>query len=698
MLQLTDVLSKVRTYLPQADLDPVKQAYVFASKAHDGQMRRSGEPYVVHPLGVTSIIADLRLDVPSLCAGLLHDCVEDTHATLDDIKNLFGEEIAFLVDGVTKLGKIPWNTKEERQAENFRKMLVAMARDLRVILVKLADRTDNMRTLDHMPPDKQERIARETMEIYAPLANRLGIQWVKVELEDLSFKYLHPVDYQKLAGELARSDRDRKRYTEDTARLIRSVLEEGGVKGAEVTGRIKHLWGIWSKMQRTGRELEQINDVVGFRVLTETVPECWHALGILHAKWTPVPGRFKDFINLPKPNMYQSLHTSVMGPQHERIEIQVRTREMHRTAEQGIAAHWLYKEGRPLVAADEKKFAWLRQLVEWQKDVRDPTEFIESVKVDLFGDEVYVFTPKGDVKAFPKGATPVDFAFAVHSQVGEHCSGARVNGQMVPLRYQLRSGDTIEILTNPHQKPNKDWLKFVATSKAKAKIRQVVRDEARTRARDLGRELLDRELRKYGAGLARAEKSGELAEGAKRLRLTSSEELVAMVGYGKITPTAAVAEILPAERRTGEHGAVGPIAKLISKVTGRAPSGIKVQGMDDLLIRYARCCNPVPGDPIVGSISHGRGVIVHRRDCKKSLDSDPERRVDVEWDTTHKSQRPVAIQVLCIDKPGLLANISKAFGETGVNISQANCRATEEGKAINTFEFNVSDLDQLRNV
>lgn len=696
-MQLAELIGTVETYLPAVDLDPVRQAYTFAARAHEGQRRRSGDPYVVHPLAVAAIIAELRLDVPSLCAALLHDCVEDTHATLDDVRNLFGEEVAFLVDGVTKLGKIAWVSREERQAETFRKMLVAMGRDVRVILVKLADRTDNMRTLEFMPADKQERIARETMDIYAPLANRLGIQRLKVELEDLAFRFLHPDEYRQLVGSLEQYERERRHYIDETIEQIHETLQEGTIQG-EIQGRLKHYWSLFCKMQKSGGSLEQIHDVVGFRIITSSLADCWTALGLIHAKWTPVPGRFKDFINLPKPNLYQSLHTTVMGPHGERMEVQIRTADMHKTAEEGIAAHWAYKEGRPRASADDKKFAWLRQLVEWQTDVRDPTEFIESVKEDLFGDEVYVFTPKGDVRAFPKGATPVDFAYSVHSAIGDHCSGARVNGQMVPLRYQLRNGDTVEILTNPHQKPNKDWIKFVASSRAKTKIRAAIRAEASARAKELGRELLDRELGKYDTSLSKTEKSGQLGEGARRLRLSSADELLLSIGYGRVTAIDAVKEIVPEERRKTGPIDIGPITKLFRKVTGRSPSGIKVQGMDDLLIRYAHCCNPVPGDPILGFVSHGRGVVVHRRDCTKGLDADPARRVDVEWDSKHKAQRPVSIQVLCTDRPGLLAMMSKAFTEVGVNISNAQCRSTEDAKAVNTFEFSVADLDQLRAV
>src|ERR1051325_723481 len=411
MIRLQDVVEKIQHYHPGADIDLVKKSYVFAAKAHDGQLRKSGDPYVVHPLGVASVIADLKLDVPSVCAGLLHDCVEDTSATTEELGRLFGPEIAFLVDGVTKLGKIPWNTREERQAENFRKMLLAMARDIRVILIKLADRTDNMRTLEHMPTEKQERIARETMEIYAPLANRLGIQWVKCELEDLAFQYLQPSEWSILQNRLSAQERERKKYIEDVSRVIKKEREAGGIE-CEVKGRAKHLWSIHQKMRKTGRELEQIYDIVAFRILTQNVRACYEALGVVHSKWTPVPGRFKDYIALPKPNMYQSLHTSVIGPRGERMEVQIRTAEMDKVAEEGIAAHWRYKEGGPISAEDEKKFSWLRQLMEWQRDLKDPTEFIESVKIDLFQDEVYVFTPAGDVKALPKGSTPIDLAHA----------------------------------------------------------------------------------------------------------------------------------------------------------------------------------------------------------------------------------------------------------------------------------------------
>ncbi|MBP6627916.1 MAG: bifunctional (p)ppGpp synthetase/guanosine-3',5'-bis(diphosphate) 3'-pyrophosphohydrolase [Kofleriaceae bacterium] len=697
MQELDPILSKVSAYYPAADLALVRRAYDFAAKAHHGQTRKSGEPYVSHPLSVAGIIAELRLDLASVCAGLLHDCVEDTSATVDELTQLFGKEIAFLVDGVTKLGKLPYSTREEQQAENFRKMLLAMARDIRVILVKLCDRLDNMRSLGHLAPDKQERIAAETMQIYAPLANRLGIQWIKVELEDLSFRYLHPVEYEQLAAEVDKTREEQLAYIRHVEGLILEEMRAGGVE-AEVAGRAKHLWSIYQKMKKTGRRYDEIHDAIGFRVITSSDMYCYQALGVAHQKWTPIPGRFKDYIALPKPNMYQSLHTAVIGPKGERIEVQIRTREMQLVAEHGIAAHWKYKEGRPVAADDEKKFAWLRQLMEAQKELRDPTEFLESVKIDLFGDEVYVFTPQGDVKALPKGACPIDLAYEIHSGVGDHCSGARVNGMIVPLRYQLRNGDTVEIITSPNQKPNKDWLKLVKTSKARTKIRYLLRKEQRDRAVALGKDLLEKGLRKHGASVGRLEK--QLAEAARDLRCADVDELIIQLGYGKVTVQQVLDRVLPDGKKqepAAPDKPEGMFRQLLRKVTRRqSTSGIKVAGEQDILVRFAKCCSPLPGDPIVGFITRGRGVTVHRRDCDKGLDLDPERRIDVEWDGTSKAQHEVAIQVLCADKPGLLAHLSQSFTDSGVNISQAHCRATDDGRAVNTFHASVRDLDQLK--
>jgi len=702
MHQVDQILSEVAGYYPSADLPLVRRAYQFAAQAHDGQTRKSGDPYVTHPLAVAQIIAELKLDVASVCAGLLHDCVEDTSATIDQLGEMFGKEIAFLVDGVTKLGKLPYSTREEQQAENFRKMLLAMARDIRVILVKLCDRLDNMRSLHHLPPEKQERIAAETMQIYAPLANRLGIQWVKVELEDLAFKYSYPGEYEQLAADVAKTRAERLEYIHHVEKLIQKEMTDNGVP-CDVLGRAKHLWSIYQKMKRTQRPFEDIHDAIGFRVITDSQMHCYHALGVAHQTWTPIPGRFKDYIALPKPNLYQSLHTAVIGPKGERIEIQIRTREMNLVAEHGIAAHWKYKEGggssQSVATVDDKKFAWLRQLMESQKELRDPTEFLESVKIDLFGDEVYVFTPGGDVKALPKGSCPIDFAYAVHSSIGDHCSGARVNGMIVPLRYQLRNGDTIEIITSPNQKPNKDWLKLVKTARARTKIRWLLRQEQREKAVSLGTDLVDKALRKHGTTLSRAEK--QLQAAARELRCVTVDELIIQVGYGKITAQQVLEKALPELKKIDEpeKKTESMLKTLLRKVTRRtSSSGIKVAGEEDILVRFAKCCSPLPGDPIVGFITRGRGVTVHRRDCDKGLDLDPERRIDVEWDGNGKTQHEVAIQILCADKPGLLAHISQSFTDQGVNISQAHCRATEDGRAVNTFHASVRDLDQLKSV
>jgi GTP pyrophosphokinase len=702
MSDVQEIVASVRAYDGAADTGLIERSFAFAAERHAGQKRRSGDPYVVHPVGVARIISELRLDVPSVCAGLLHDCVEDTSATAEDIGRLFGTEIQFLVEGVTKLGQIPWTTREERQAENFRKMLLAMARDIRVILIKLADRVDNMRTLAHMPRDKQERISRETREIYAPLANRLGIQWMKAELEDLAFRYLEPEDYAGLVARLQETAGSREAYIEEVVERLKSALTEAEIN-AQVSGRAKHLWSIQQKMKRSGRDVEQIYDVIAFRVITESVRDCYGVLGVVHSNWTPVPGRFKDFIALPKPNLYQSLHTTVIGPRAERIEVQIRTQEMHRIADQGIAAHWQYKEGgeKTRSAADGKAFAWLRQLMEWQRDLKDPTEFIETVKIDLFQDEVFVFTPKGDVKALPKGATPIDLAYSIHSEVGEHCSGARVNGLIVPLRYALRNGDTVEILTSTSQKPSKDWLKFVATSRAQTKIRHFIRMEQRERSRQLGRDLLGRELRKQSFSLQTAEREGWLDSAADRLRLGNADDLLVAVGYGKVNLAHAADAILIDQSRGTTEAPSAPIVEAppaARRPPKRSIAGVRVQGEADILVKFAKCCTPVPGDDIVGFISRGHGVVIHTRDCPKALELDPARRLDVSWDEESKTLRPVAVQVTCTDRPGLLAAISKTFTEQGVNISQAKCRTTEDGRAVNTFQVTVGHLDQLKTV
>jgi GTP pyrophosphokinase len=701
---LSDLVSRVTAYHPEADVALLTQAFTFGERHHTGQMRKSGEAYFTHPVSVARVITELKLDTASLCAALLHDTVEDTKATIDDVQREFGDEVAFLVEGVTKLSKFNFTSKEDRQAESFRKMLLHMAKDIRVLLVKLADRLDNMRTLEHMKPDAQERIARETLDIYAPLANRLGISWMKSELEDLSFKYLEPDAYKHLSDKTAALMQVKDGYIRRTSALLSSRLAEAGFN-AEVKGRVKHLYSIWRKMTSSRCEFEQVYDIVGFRAVVESVADCYAVLGVVHGMFTPIPGRFKDYIALPKPNMYQSLHTTVLGPERERVEMQIRTVDMNRVAELGIAAHWKYKEksrgaGHDNVIdyKDAQRFHWLRQLMDWQKELKDPQEFLESVKVDLFQDEVYVFTPKGDVRVFPRSATPIDFAYAIHSDVGERCSGARVNGQIVPLRSQLRSGDVVEILTDSSKHPTKDWLDHAVTSKARGKIRAYLRSEQRERSLRLGRELLERALHSAGLSYNKVVKTGAITKAVDAAKLGSVEELLIHVGYGRVAVDEVVRALAPPEQKAPDAIKEGTVEKVIRKVTGRDTNGIMVSGESDVLVRFSKCCSPLPGDEIVGFITRGRGITIHRRACAKSLDLDPERKVKVEWDAGAKVPRPVCLRVITANRPGILAEVGQTFQKCGLNIEEANCRAAEADRALNLFSFTVGDLSSLKTV
>jgi GTP diphosphokinase / guanosine-3',5'-bis(diphosphate) 3'-diphosphatase len=703
MLQVDQLIERVKTYQPSADADLIQRAYDYSFKMHAGQTRKSGQPYIVHPVSVAAIIADLRLDAASVCAGLLHDVVEDTLATTDDLTKEFGIEVAELVDGVTKLSKINFTSKEDREAENFRKMVVAMARDIRVLLIKLCDRLDNMRTLEHIPREAQERIAVETLEIYAPLSNRLGIQSFKSELEDLSFKYLEPDACAELVAQMTQTKRERDKYTAEVCKTLSGRLAEQGF-AADVNGRAKHLYSVFRKMKSQQTGLEGVQDLIAFRVLVESVSDCYAALGVIHSQWTPVPGRFKDYVALPKPNMYQSLHTTVIGPGRERIEVQIRTHEMHRVAERGIAAHWRYKErGGGIAAHDAQKFSWLRQLLEWQKELKDPAEFLEGVKVDLFQDEVYVFTPKGDVRVFPRGATPIDFAYQIHTHLGDHVTGARVNGKMEGLRYKLRNGDVIEVLTAPHQHPSKDWIDFVGTTRARSKIRNFLRQEQRDRSKRLGEELLERELHKAGISASKLLKNeGELRRLYDVLKVSNLEELFIGIGYGKIDPDEIIKAVAPPEQPGGTDSRPpaglreGRLAGLVRKVIKRDEGAIRINGIDDVLVRYAKCCSPLPGDDIVGFITRGRGVTIHRRGCSKAFDMDPERRVEITWDSKARINRSVQLRVVTANQPGILANVGQTFMAQGINISEANCRASDDGRAVNLFSFVCQDLQQLK--
>jgi GTP diphosphokinase / guanosine-3',5'-bis(diphosphate) 3'-diphosphatase len=712
MIRLNDILEKVSSYRPEADLDLIKKAYVYSSKVHQGQVRKSGEPYLVHPLEVGYLLAELHLDEASVVAGLLHDTIEDTLAKPAEIRDLFGQPVLDLVEGVTKLGTVPIAsaTHEEKQAENLRKMLVAMAKDIRVILVKLADRTHNMRTLEHMKPESQKRIAQETLDIYAPLAHRLGIQWVKTELEDLAFRYLKPAEYASVEAEVAQSQRDRQKFIDEVIALLEGKLKEAGLE-ARVDGRPKHLYSIWRKMEKNHCSFSELHDIVAFRLILKSVPACYEALGLIHSLWKPVPGRFKDYIAIPKPNMYQSLHTTVIGPTGERIEIQMRTEEMHRIAEEGIAAHWAYKEGKQ-AKGDEAKFAWLRQLMEWQTDLKDPREFLETVKVDLFTDEVFVFTPKGEVKSLPYGATPIDFAYAVHSDVGAHCAGAKVNGKIVPIRYKFKNGDTCEILTNPNIRPNKDWLAFAKTSRAQARIRSYIKQQQREKSLDIGRDLLDREFRRFDITFSKFSKTSEFLQRANELGHARADDLVSAVGYGKVSPREVLLKTVPEEKLKEKEAQPEPqpeppsgrLTELFKRVArrNRTSGGVKIGGLDDILVRYGKCCSPVPGDAIVGFITRGRGVTVHVRGCRKAMESDLERRVDVSWDVRGEFKRAVALKVKSDDRKGLLAKMTETFSDLGVNILHAEARTASDkkgsGVAVSSFEVEITDVKQLNDV
>lgn len=705
---LEELCEKIQGYFPGADLSLIERAYRFSEDAHAGQIRRSGEPYISHPLGVAAILADLRLDLPSIATGLLHDTVEDTHATLVDIEREFGKAIAELVDGVTKISKMNFRHTHEKQGENIRKMIVAMGKDVRVILVKLADRLHNMRSLNHMPPEKQMRIAQETLDIYSPLAGRLGIMSLKVELEDLSFRYSRPDAYYQLAQKIEMKSKERERYIEDTKKTLSNELSEHTKLKFEIYGRPKHLYSIYRKMQSRNLDYEQIYDVLAFRVLVGSVSECYEVLGHVHALWKPIPGRFKDFIAMPKVNNYQSLHTTVIGPGGERIEIQIRTREMHAVAERGIAAHWKYKEGKSTTAGNslsEQKFDWLRDLVSLHQQVRNADEFLETVKTDLFDREIYVFTPKGDVRELPDGATPIDFAFAVHTDVGNHCAAARVNGRLVPLKTVLKSGDTIEVITSAHQQPSKDWLKFCVTTRAKAKIRWFVKNEQRKRALELGRDILEKDFRKFGHSMQKALKdTAAIQDKLRSLGVRDADDLFVQVGYGKLVGKDVVERFFPGAKAVEEDKKPSFLERVVQSATNkskRAKSIIRVDGMDDMLVRFGKCCNPIPGDPIVGFITRGRGITIHKADCERAFEVEDERRIDVEWTVNSVPdgvERVVRVRVISQDVPGLLKLMSEAFSARNINIHNAQIRTTKDKKAICIFDVSVRDTNQLSQV
>ncbi len=686
----------MKSYYPSADLELIRAAYVYSAQVHGGQTRRSGEPYLVHPVAVARILAQMRLDEASIATGLLHDTVEDTLTTIEDLERFFGKEIATLVDGVTKISKIEFESKEERQAESFRKMILAMTKDIRVLLIKLADRLHNMRTLNFMPLEAQKRISRETMEIFAPLAGRLGIYWMRTELEDLAFKYLDAKTYHIIAESLEESQERTKEYVTNVLRIIRDKIDQYKIS-AETKGRSKEIYSIHRKMITQNLEFDQIHDLTAFRIILNNVSECYAVLGLIHSLWRPVPGRFKDYVAMPKGNGYQSLHTTVIGPEGRRIEIQIRTHEMDLIAEEGIAAHWSYKEGRHLESQDAQVIGWLRQLMDWQTDLEDPREFFETVRVDLYPNEVYVFTPQGDVKEFPKGATPLDFAYSIHTEVGHTCIGAKVNGKMVPLKYELRTGDIVEIVTSAHQKPSKDWLKHVRTAKARAKIRHFVLREERDRAVEMGKDAADRELKKWRIDIAQAEKSGDVLKIAEEFSFKSEDDLYASIGYGKLSAKLLITRLVPPDEREKAKAALQR-EKPIKTDRGAPKSGVRVQGLSDVMVNFAKCCNPLPGDQIRGYITRGRGVTIHKADCQNLLAIDSKRIIDVDWDEDQAVRRIVRLAVRAKNKVGLLANISGVFSSNDSDIVQANVQTVNEDSAHGTFMVSVKNLEHLTRI
>ncbi len=692
-------MEKVRAYSPDADVELLRRAYVFSAFEHKGQVRHSGEPYLIHPIEVANILADLKLDIITLVAGLLHDVVEDTLTTVDRLAQVFGDEVAHLVDGVTKISAISFSSSEERQAENFRKMLLAMVDDIRVILVKLADRLHNMRTLKYLPEDRRLRIAQETLDIYAPIANRLGMSKVKNELEELSFKFLESEAYESLRQRVERKRKATEPLTEELRRQLVVKLQEAQIPIVSVDGRIKRLYSIHIKLQRQKIELDQVYDFVALRVVTKTIRDCYAALGIIHQTWSPVPGRIKDFIAMPRANGYQSLHTSVISEHGFPFEVQIRTEEMHHRAEEGIASHWKYKEGRVGAQRDEPYFQWLRQLLEVQQEVRDPQEFLQNLKIDLYPEEVYIFTPKGEVKTLPRGATPIDFAYTVHTDVGNQCVGARVNGKMVPLRTPLKHGDIVEIVTASKHKPSRDWLNFATTSRARNKIRHFLQFEEKARSIEIGRKLLEKEMRRFDLNVKMIDGDG-LTKAANDCGMPKADDLLAAIGYGKVQARQVVDRMVPPDQL---HEKVeSKVTAAVKRAFGGGGDTIKVRGIDDMLVFRAKCCNPIRGEKIVGYITRGKGVSVHSITCTNvtSLLYDPERRIEVEWDKSGEPGRyTVRLAIEVENRKGVLAEISSRIAGINTNITnvEANVPAdTHQGRIDMTVE--ISDLKHLEKV
>ncbi len=695
MIRISDIIDKITDYDPKADTNLVERAYVYSARVHDGQVRLSGEPYLSHPLEVAGILADMKLDPVSIAAGLLHDVIEDTHATEDEIRQMFGPEVAHIVTGVTKLSAVTFDSSQARQAESIRKMLLAMADDIRVILIKLTDRIHNMRTLQyHKSEKRKQEIAQETLDIYAPIASRLGIYWIKNELEDMSFRYVYPEEYETIRSLLSKDMVERESYIEKVKTILREKMAENSFE-CQVLGRYKNLLSIRQKMIKQSLPFEEIYDIIAFRIILDTVGQCYAALGFIHGMWKPIDSKIKDYIGRPKPNMYQSLHTTVIGPDGKRIEIQIRTREMDRVARSGIAAHWSYKEGQKAEESVRQQFAWIQNLIENQQNIRNPSEFMENVRLDLFPDDVYVFTPVGEIKTLPKGATPVDFAYMIHTEVGNQCTGAKVNGRIVPLQYQLVTGDSIEIITTKNHVPSKDWLGFVRTVKARSKIQQWVRTQEKDRSISLGREMCDKAFRKHRLNFSELVRSPEMDEVVTHFGLKTVEDLLASVGYGKITPLQILRKF--SSKADIEEVQETLLTKFLGKVRKKKQKGggVIVKGMDDILVKFGKCCNPVPGDPITGYITRGFGVTVHRINCINARTMSQERQIDVDWDDEISDSYPVNIHIKSSDRVGLLADLTIAISKNGANILSINSTIGENKIVDSLITLSIRSIDHL---
>ena len=697
MIRITDILDKIYDYNPDADVSLIDRAYIYSARVHEGQVRLSGEPYLSHPLEVANILADMKLDPESIAAALLHDVIEDTPATKEDIESLFGSGVAHIVEGVTKLSNLPAPaTKLVQQAESLRKMILAMADDIRVVLIKLADRLHNMRTLKyHKKPEKQAAIAQETLDIYAPIAARLGIFWIKHELEEIAFFYTLRDEYDRIRSLVNRAKDEKEAYIKEVSTSLHYKMEEMGLS-CSIKGRYKAYYSIYQKMISQSLEFNEVYDIVAFRIILDTVPDCYAAMGAIHSMWKPIYYKIKDYIGNPKPNMYQSIHTTVIGPKGERVEIQIRTLEMDRIAESGIAAHWSYKEGTRIDESTGELFAWIRNLVENQENYKDPDEFLENVRIDLYPGEIYVFTPAGEIKTLPKRATPVDFAYRIHTEVGAQCTGAKVNGKLVPLAHELKSGDTVEIVTTKGHTPSRDWLNFVKTVKAKTKIRAWINAREKERSYSLGREMCEKTFRKRGQNFNALVKSGDVRAVADFYGFKTVDDLIAHVGFGKLTPLQLLNKVLPDLEKEVREEPAPP--KIVTRERTKRDTGIVVKGLSDILVKFSKCCNPLPGDPITGYITQGQGVTIHRKNCLNVLKMSSERKIEVRWSDELSESYPASIRIKTDDRHGLLADIAAVISKSKINILNAHTETSQDGIGMFYFTIMVESSGQLRKV